>query len=239
LTYFHPLKIIITQYDRALSFSNITFYDIIFVAQGGITMLDLTSRRSIRIYDPNVKISREEMTKILEDATRAPSSMNMQPWRFIIVETKEAKEKLRPVLYGNHQQLDTSSAMICIFTDLKKFEYAEKIFNKAVEAGLMPEEVREKQLRNIANMIPTLSIEGIEKGGLIDSGLVAMQLMQVAKVYGYDTCPIGGFRHDQIAHVLSLDPERYKPVLILSIGKAAEDGYPSIRLDIDDITKWK
>ena len=71
--------------------------------------------------------------------------------------------------------------MICIFTDLKKFEFAEKIFDLAIEQGLMPEEVREKQLRNIANMVPTLSEEGIEKGGLIDSGLVAMQLMHVAR----------------------------------------------------------
>ncbi len=201
-------------------------------------MSHMTTRRSIRKYDTHVKISREEMNIMLEEATRAPSSMNMQPWRFIIVESKEGKDKLRPVLYGNMQQLDTSSAMICIFTDLKKFDYAEKIFNKAVEQGLMPEDVREKQLRNIANMIPSLSEDSIEKGGLIDSGLVAMQLMLVAKEHGYDTCPIGGFKHDQIAQVLGIDPQRYKPVFILSIGKAAETGYPSLRLDIDDITTW-
>jgi nitroreductase len=198
----------------------------------------MTTRRSIRKYDTHVKISREEMNIMLEEATRAPSSMNMQPWRFIIVESKERKDKLRPVLYGNMQQLDTSSAMICIFTDLKKIDYAEKIFNKAVEQGLIPEDVREKQLRNIANMIPSLSEDSIEKGGLIDSGLVAMQLMLVAKEHGYDTCPIGGFKHDQIAQVLGIDPQRYKPVFILSIGKAAETGYPSLRLDIDDITTW-
>lgn len=201
-------------------------------------MSHFTTRRSIRKYDINYKISREEMNAMLEEATRAPSSMNMQPWRFVIVETKEGKEKLRPILYGNLQQLETSSAMICIFTDLMKFEYAEKIFNKAVEQGLMPEEVREKQLRNIANMIPSLSEESIEKGGLIDSGLVAMQLMLVAKEHGYDTCPIGGFRHDQIAQACGIDPKRYKPVFILSIGKAVEPGYPSVRLDLDDITTW-
>lgn len=201
-------------------------------------MSRLTERRSIRKYDEKIKISKEEMIRILEDATRAPSSMNMQPWRFIIVESPKAKEKLRPVLYGNMQQLETSSAMICIFTDLKKYEYAEKIYNKAVDQGLMPPEVRDKQLKNIEKMVPTLSDEGIEKSGLIDSGLVAMQLMHVAREYGYDTCPIGGFKHDQIASAVSLDPNRYKPVLILSIGKKADEGYPSVRLDIDDVATW-
>jgi nitroreductase len=126
-------------------------------------MSRLTDRRSIRKYDSNVKISKEEMIDILSDATRAPSSMNMQPWRFVVVETPEGKEKLKDVLYGNQLQLETSAAMICIFTDLKKYEFAEKIYDNAVQAGLMPEEVREKQLRNITNMISTLSEDGIEK----------------------------------------------------------------------------
>ncbi len=201
-------------------------------------MSNILERRSIRKYDANVKISKSEMKLILEEATRAPSSMNMQPWRFIVVESIEAKEKLRPVLYGNQLQLDTSAAMIVIFTDLKKFEFAEIIYTKAVEAGLMPEEVKEKQLRNVANMINTQSLEGVEKGGLIDSGLVAMQLMHIAREHGYDTCSIGGFRHDVIASALGIDGNRYKPVMIVSIGKAAESGYPSVRLDIEDITTW-
>lgn len=201
-------------------------------------MSKLTERRSIRKYDPTIKITKAEMIEILEKTNRAPSSMNMQPWRYFVVESKEAKEKLRPILYGNQLQLDTSAAMICIFTDLKKYEYAEKIYDKAVEAGLMPVEVKEKQLRNIANMIPTLSEEGIEKGGLIDSGLAAMQLMHVAREHGYETCSIGGFRHDQIANALGIDSKRYKPVMIVSIGKALEEGYPSVRLDVEDVTTW-
>ena len=203
-----------------------------------IKMSKLTNRRSIRKYDPKIKISQEEMNHILEDATKAPSSMNMQSWRFVVVSSDEGKERLKPALYGNQLQLDTSAAMIVIFTDLKKFEYAEKIFDQAVEKGLMPIEVRNKQITNITNMVPTLSNEGIEKVGLLDGGLVAMQLMHVARTYGYDTCPIGGFRHEMMADALGMDKNRYIPVLIISIGKAAEKGHTSLRLPISDITTW-
>lgn len=201
-------------------------------------MSELIKRRSIRKYDPNVKISKDEMKEMLEKATRAPSSMNMQSWRFFIVESNEAKEKLRPVLYGNHLQLDTSAAMICIFTDLKKFDMAEKIFNVAVDQGLMPTEVREKQLRSISNMVDNITETSIEKTGWLDAGLVSMQMMHIAREYGYDTCSIGGFKHEEIADALGIDNKRYKPVMILSIGKKAEEGYPSIRLDVEDITTW-
>ena len=93
----------------------------------------LTERKSIRKYDPNFKITKEEMIQILKLATRAPSSTNMQSWRFFVVESDDAKAKLKTALYGNQNQLETSAAMICVFTDLKKHLYAEKIMNMAYE----------------------------------------------------------------------------------------------------------
>lgn len=201
-------------------------------------MVDLEKRRSIRVYDPSVKISRTEMNEILRKATRAPSSMNMQPWRFVVVESEKGKKKLEKVLSNNRTQLETSAAMILIHTDLKKYDYAEKIYDMAYEGNVMPRDVRDRQIRSISNMVPTLSTERIEKSGLIDCGLVAMQLMHVAQEHGYDTCPIGGFDHDRIIEVLGLDETRYRPVLIVSIGKRAEDGYKSLRLPIDDVTTF-
>lgn len=53
----------------------------------------IIGRRSIRIYDENVKISHEEMLEMIQEATTAPSSVNMQLWRFVIVESSEEKEK--------------------------------------------------------------------------------------------------------------------------------------------------
>ncbi|MFP4187448.1 MAG: nitroreductase family protein [Acholeplasmataceae bacterium] len=201
-------------------------------------MVDLEERRSIRVYDPTVRISREEMREILRKATRAPSSMNMQPWRFVVVESEQGKKKLKEAISNNDTQLETSAAMILIMTDLRKYDYAKKIYDMAYEADAMPKDVRDRQIRSIANMVPTLSPELIEKSGLIDCGLVAMQLMHVAREHGYDTCPIGGFDHERILPVLGLDDRRYRPVLIVSIGKRAEDGYPSLRLPVDDVTTW-
>ena len=51
-------------------------------------------RRSVKLYDPEVKISREEMTEILSEASRAPSSINLQPWRFLVVDKLKVKKSL-------------------------------------------------------------------------------------------------------------------------------------------------
>ncbi|MFU8793569.1 MAG: nitroreductase family protein [Acholeplasmataceae bacterium] len=198
----------------------------------------LTERRSIRKYDPNIKISQEEMSEIISKASRAPSSMNMQPWRFFVIESKEAKERLRPALMGNTLQLETSSAMILIMNDLNKFDLAETIYNMAVDQGLMPIEVRDKQLNNIANLVPKFPRSALERDGLLDCGIVAMQLMNVAREHGYDTCPIGGFYKDRINEIMGIDSKRYVPAVIISIGKADEAGYPSLRLDVKDTTTF-
>ena len=106
----------------------------------------LKGRRSIKNYDPSVKISRDEMTEILQAATLAPSSVNMQPWRFLVIESPEGKAALAPLARFNQNQVETSSAVIAIFGDLNNFEKAEEIYSKAVEEGYMPQDVKENIL---------------------------------------------------------------------------------------------
>jgi nitroreductase len=51
----------------------------------------LKSRRSIRAFKPD-PIPRDVLVKIIEEATRAPSWANTQPWEFIIATGKPLKE---------------------------------------------------------------------------------------------------------------------------------------------------
>ncbi|WP_203339138.1 nitroreductase family protein [Planococcus beijingensis] len=198
----------------------------------------VNGRRSIKLYDPTVKISREEMSEIIAQASRAPSSINLQPWRFLVIDSEEGKEKLLPLASFNSNQVKTSSAVIAIFGDLNNFDYAKEIFGKAVELGYMPAEVKEMQLNYFTPLFEGISKEQMKDTVMLDSGLVAMQLMLVARSYGYDTNPIGGYDKEQIAEVFGMDKERYVPVMLISIGKGVNEGYPSYRLPVETITTW-
>lgn len=197
------------------------------------------NRRSIREYDPNIKITKEEMTQILQDAMRAPSSVNLQPWRFVVVETDEGKEKLRPFMRFNTKQNDTSSAMIIVFGDMECYRLTETIYDQAVKDGHMPKEVRDKQVSNILPLYQSLSREKMNDIVRLDCGLVAMQLMLAARSYGYDTNPIGGFIEEKLAETFGLDSSRYSPIMMIAIGKAKEAGYHSLRLPVETVTSWK
>ena len=134
------------------------------------------NRRSIRNFDPSVKIPREELLEILDKTVTAPSSVNMQPWRFVVVESEEGKEKLTPFVSYNVVQNETSSAMVLIFADLKSQERAEDIYGKAVAQGKMPEEVKEKQLSSIVPMYENAPRDVMNEIVHIDASLAAMQL---------------------------------------------------------------
>lgn len=196
-------------------------------------------RRSIREYDPSVKISKEEMREMINIATRAPSSVNLQPWRIVIVESDEGKEKLRPFMRFNKKQNDTSSAMLLIFGDMECFRLAETIYDQAVKDGHMPQEVRDKQVSSIVPLYQSFSREKMNEIIKVDSSLMAMQLMLVARSYGYDTNPIGGYIEENLAETFDLDSNRYVPVFIIAIGKALETGYSSLRLPVETIAFWK
>ena len=196
------------------------------------------NRRSIRKFDTSVKIPREEMLEILDKTVTAPSSVNMQPWRFVVVDSEEGKDKLKTFVSYNSVQNETSSAMVLIFADLKSQERAEEIYGKAVTQGKMPEEVKEKQLSSIVPMYENAPFEVMNEIVHIDSSLAAMQLMLVARSYGYDTNAIGGYKKDGLAKAFGLDEDRHVPILIIALGKADEEGFESVRLDASDVTTF-
>lgn len=196
-------------------------------------------RRSIKTYDPTVKISREEMSEIIAKATRAPSSVNLQPWRFVVIDSEEGKERLSHLARFNKDKVMSSSAVIAVFADMNNFEYLEEIYEKAAELGYMPNEVKEQQMNAISQFYKVMPESALRDTNILDAGLVSMQLMLVARAHGYDTNAIGGYEKDQIAEVYGLDKDRYLPIMLITIGKAASEGFESYRLPVETVTTWR
>ena len=53
----------------------------------------IKKRRSVRSYESK-PIPKDIINMIIEAGNEAPSAMNSQPWRFVVVEDKKVKEKL-------------------------------------------------------------------------------------------------------------------------------------------------
>lgn len=59
----------------------------------------LAKRRSVRHFKPRVAVSDEDVRALLAAAITAPSAGNIQPWRFTVVRSAAAKERLIEALH--------------------------------------------------------------------------------------------------------------------------------------------
>jgi nitroreductase len=193
----------------------------------------IKDRHSVRNYDPSYIIQREEIEEILRGATLAPSSSNLQPWRFVVVEDQAAKKELRSIAY-NQEQVEMASAVIVVLGDLEMFKSAEKVYQSAAESGFMTEENRKKMTDNTVNLYSKASDEMRKNIANYDAGLVSMQIMLIAKDRGYDTVPMSGFNKEKFVEKFNI-PNRFYPIVLIPIGKAAAPAHPTTRLPLEEV----
>ncbi|MFJ8515918.1 nitroreductase family protein [Lysinibacillus xylanilyticus] len=193
-------------------------------------------RKSVRKYNANTTISRETIMQLLEDATSSPSSSNMQPWRFIVIDDKEIQKNIN-IFSFNQEQIETASAIIAVIGDTEMYLNAEEIYAKNVELGYMPEEIASKLAQDSLAMYGAIPKEALLNIVHFDAGLISMQIMLLAKEMGYDTVAMGGFDKSKFAEYMEL-PSNEVPILLLAIGEAAGPAYGSSRLPIERLVRF-
>jgi nitroreductase len=183
----------------------------------------MEERSSVRHYQKDKEIPTETLYQILEMAGTAPSAWNLQHWRFVVVTSKEQKEKLFPIAYKQQHVLD-ASAVVIVLGDTEADKVAGEVFERA------PEEARKILLSNIKSAYSQGRALG-EREALKNASLGAMQLMLAAKAAGIDSCPMSGFDHQAIMPALGI-PERFIPVMMITLGYADGPAKPTDRFDI-------
>lgn len=166
----------------------------------------------------------------------APSSSNLQPWKFLIIKDEETKKELRGIAY-NQEQVETASAIIAVIGDSEMYRNAEKVYRSPYEAGYMDETTMARMIENTNRTYPNAPLHARENIASFDVGLVSMQLMLIARARGYDTVPMGGFNKEQFTERFEID-ERYTPIVLIALGKAAAPGHPTTRLSIEDVVEF-
>ena len=71
----------------------------------------IEQRISANQFDPTKDLSAAQIKELVRLATRAPTAFNFQNWKFIAVQSKEAKERLKAVSYGQQKLLMLQSPL--------------------------------------------------------------------------------------------------------------------------------
>jgi len=196
-------------------------------------ILDLIRNRiSVEQFDASRDLSEDEIRALIDDATCAPSSFNIQHWRFVAVRKPEDKLRLQAAAYGQRQVSEAAVTFI-ILGDLKGVEKLSQIVDLAVAQGALPEAKGRAWVRLAGKLYA-------EQGAAYDeamrsASLAAMILMISAQARGLASGALSGFDPDRVRRDFDID-ERYLPVLLLAVGYAkAQSPTRQPRLPVDEV----
>jgi len=79
-------------------------------------------RRAVKHFDDEHSLTKAEERKLLETTIQAPTSFNIQHWRFVILRDPELRAKIRKE-FGNDQAQMTDASLLVLFTaDVKAWQ---------------------------------------------------------------------------------------------------------------------
>src|ERR1700749_3523029 len=161
-------------------------------------------------------IPASDLRQILDAGLHAPSGYNMQPWRFIVVQSPENRKRLRAASY-NQAKVEEASAVIVACGDRDGWRKDLDEMLRLGRAGGMPEGYAAQAETSVPAYLSSFS-EDQMTGWLNKMVMLAFtSMMLMAEGMHYDTAPMEGFEQDKVCETLKL-PMSYWVVALLAIG---------------------
>jgi len=170
-------------------------------------------------------ISAGDLEEILRAGLEAPSSYNLQPWRFVVVSDGSQRRKLRMAAM-NQQKVEEAPVVIVACGDTLGWrEDLEEVIRLGQEHGIGGDAWAQRNRKNVTADLgsnPNMSM-WVAKQTMI----AATTMMWMAEALGYDTGPMEGFDEEEVRTALGIP--RHVRVLFLwpLVSLRGEDGkYP-------------
>jgi len=176
----------------------------------------IRERRATPSFDGS-EIPAADLRQILDAGLHAPSGYNVQPWRFIVVQSAEQKKRLRAASF-NQAKVEEASAIIVCCGDADGWRRdADEIIRMGTESG-MPESYSSQLKSFVTNLLSSLNTDQMHGWLNKQVAMATAHMMLMAEVMGYDTAPMEGFEQEKVSEVLRL-PLSYWVVELLAIGR--------------------
>lgn len=210
-------------------------------------LLDVFHRRaSTRVYDPIKKISDDDFNAILECARLSPSSIGSEPWKFLIIQNSELRQKLKAVSWGMATQVDDCSHLV-VFLTRKNVRFDSAYIREVLEKRGFNEEQIEKSVEKYRKFqtddMPVLESERTLFDWSSKQTYIALaNMLTGAACLGIDSCAVEGFDYAEVGRILReeqlFDPNEWGVSVMATFGYRAKEIKPKSRKPLEEITLW-
>lgn len=206
-------------------------------------------RHACKLMDGNKKISTFDFDKILEAARLSPSSFGTEPWKFLVIQNPELREKLKEFTWGAQGTLPSASHFVIILARKKQTMihgsgYLQNLFKNVHN---FPEDV----VTIRSGIYKTFQEEDFELASSEErmfawtcrqTYIALANMMTCAAYMGIDSCPVEGYKKKEatqfLKEELGIDTDVFDISVMAAFGYRVDEQKPKTRQTIDTVTKW-
>ncbi|BDC99976.1 NAD(P)H-dependent oxidoreductase [Persicobacter psychrovividus] len=175
-------------------------------------------RYATKKFDSARKLEESQLRRILEGVRWSASSLGLQAWKIVVVETESLREEIKTHSWNQSQVTDASHLLILC----RQEEVEATDVEEMVDLMANTRSVSTDSLTGYANMI-----HGYLKGLSAEQQAVWLDhqvylalgnLLTVCAAEGVDACPIEGFAPAEIDRILDLPAEGLRSTVMCPIG---------------------
>ncbi|MGR9049553.1 NAD(P)H-dependent oxidoreductase [Halobacillus faecis] len=206
-------------------------------------------RHATKQFDPDQTIPEDDFKFILEVGRLSPSSFGFEPWRFVVVQNPELRQKIKDTAWGAYGKLPDASHFVIFLARTRKdtqydSEYLQDHFKNVKQ---LPDDFLEKYLSRIEEFQKEDFdlLEGDRP--LYDwagkqTYIALSNMMTAAAEIGIDSCPIEGFNINKMNELLEseglLEDGSFRISVMCAFGYRAQEQPEKSRRSFDDVVKW-
>lgn len=190
-------------------------------------------RHTAKAFDPGRKIPAAVFAPLRALLRHSPSSVNSQPWHFLVAASDSGKARLARAATGpyayNAPKIQNASQVVvfCVRTDMDDAHLAAILGQEQQDGRFpLPEDLEKQRQgraayvdlhRNLRRDLPSW----MEKQVYLALGM----LLLGAAILGLDACPMEGFDPDVLASELGLAAKGLRPLVLVALGYRGRDDW--------------
>ncbi|MGJ1409888.1 nitroreductase family protein [Sphingobacterium thalpophilum] len=181
---------------------------------------DLQWRHAVKAYDPTKKVSQENIDKIIEAARFAPTSSGLQPFKILIVENQELKDKLAEGALNPDCMRECSHVVVFAAWDRYTAERIDKVYDFTTDERNLPR----GRFGSYTDKLKSIYLNEAAENNFAHTArqtyiALGLALAQAAELR-VDSTPAEGFDNSVVDNVLQLSEQGLKSVSLMYVGVA-------------------
>lgn len=194
----------------------------------------LNWRYACKVFDPAKKIPAETWEALEQSLILTPSSFGLQPWKILVIQDKELREKLVPHAWNQRQVADCSHLVVLAVPKIMDEAHIDANIARMIEVRGGTADALLGFRKMLVKFRDQFEASGeLSNWAKLQAYIALGQFMLSAALLEVDTCPMEGFVPEKFDEMLDLAKDGLTTAVLCPAGYRHPDdryaGLPKVR----------